>query len=222
MGWDSRLKPMREDFRPVRVNGEVLVKTDVDARIQAGLPTDLKYQSRANRRACVNLIHVAACERHIGRLPAPDETFHCVVGSTYPLWAMVPAVANLAGEVKIESLHVSTLSFSKYNGDELVGMLDAGQIGRVVLLASCHFKAVNAEIYDPIHKALTDRGHRIAARRTHAKVLAFALSDGRRFTVEGSANLRSGKSVEQFCMTGDAGLYEFHVGWMESLIHEGA
>jgi hypothetical protein len=51
----------------------------------------------------------------------------------------------------------------------------------------------------------------------HAKVLCVALTDGRHYVVESSANLRSRASLEQIMLVADKGLYEFHSAWMDSL-----
>jgi hypothetical protein len=61
---------------------------------------------------------------------------------------------------------------------------------------------------------------RIAALRSHAKLLLFELTDGRKITVESSANLRSCRNVEQFSMTNDPALLSFHAGWIDELLTE--
>ena len=55
---------------------------------------------------------------------------------------------------------------------------------------------------------------------THAKVLLIELTDGRSFTVESSANLRSCSSIEQITMTQDAALTTFHRTWIDEILTE--
>jgi len=45
-----------------------------------------------------------------------------------------------------------------------------------------------------------------------------ALSDGRRFAVESSANLRSCRNIEQITLTQAADLHDFHAGWISHVI----
>ena len=78
--------------------------------------------------------------------------------------------------------------------------------------------ADGAPIYDALAESLTARGHRIAAIRCHAKILAMELTDGRCLVVESSANLRSCRNIEQFTMTHDADLLLFHREWMREVL----
>lgn len=55
---------------------------------------------------------------------------------------------------------------------------------------------------------------------THAKILLMELTDGRGFTVESSANLRSCSSIEQITMTHDAELLAFHRQWITDIMEK--
>jgi hypothetical protein len=54
-------------------------------------------------------------------------------------------------------------------------------------------------------------------------VVTFATAGGRRPSLEGSANLRSNGNREQFCLTEDAALHDWHAAWIDQLVtaHEG-
>ncbi len=67
---------------------------------------------------------------------------------------------------------------------------------------------------------LTTRGQRVLAMLTHAKILLMELTDGRGFTVESSANLRSCSSIEQITMTHDAELLAFHRQWITDIMEK--
>ncbi len=67
-----------------------------------------------------------------------------------------------------------------------------------------------------LSQELPARGGWYHATRSHAKLLLFALSDGRHFTVETSGNMRTCRSIEQFVLTHDQELFEFHARWMEA------
>lgn len=87
------------------------------------------------------------------------------------------------------------------------------------LVCSVYFQAHNREHYDDLDREFNARGFRLAAKLNHAKVMALELSDGRRFTIEGSGNLRSCGSVDNVLITADAGLFEFYKGNVERLIN---
>lgn len=77
---------------------------------------------------------------------------------------------------------------------------------------------MGGEAWDQLHQQLTARKQPVVAVRSHAKVLLFAMSDGAHYVIESSANLRSCRNVEQFALTRDAGLLQFHRAWMRELI----
>ena len=62
------------------------------------------------------------------------------------------------------------------------------------------------------------RGSRFAAARCHAKIMLIGLSDGTRYVSEASANIRACKSIEQFVLTNDPELHEFHRKWIDELM----
>lgn len=97
----------------------------------------------------------------------------------------------------------------------MLGLVDEGRIGRVSLLVSHYFKSQNRALYDTLVPPLLDRGHRVLAMRTHCKIILARMADGSEYVVEASANLRSCRSVEQFFLARDAGLYAFHHGWLD-------
>jgi hypothetical protein len=98
-------------------------------------------------------------------------------------------------------------------------LIDRDDIQRLRLLCSHYFKGTSREIYDSMVSAFEARPGRMEYRslRTHAKLLLLAFEDGRKMTVESSANLRSCKNIEQASIFGDPGLYAFHRGWIDGL-----
>lgn len=64
---------------------------------------------------------------------------------------------------------------------------------------------------------LDRRRQRVAAARTHAKIIGMRMADGRAFVIESSANLRSCRNIEQFVMTQSRSLFDFHEGWMNDV-----
>ena len=54
----------------------------------------------------------------------------------------------------------------------------------------------------------------VAGHMLDTQDLRVHLSDGRRFVIESSSNLRSCHCAEQTTIIADPGLYDFHAGWM--------
>ncbi|HEV7299242.1 MAG TPA: hypothetical protein VGN72_07750 [Tepidisphaeraceae bacterium] len=151
---------------------------------------------------------------HLKTLPTEGQTLHGVICQKYAAWDLVPALIGRTGR-NIDELYIATLSYGAGNAKELLALLDEGRIKRCSLIVSHYFKAQNRQLYDSLVPPLLERGHRVIAMRNHSKLLLMQTAGAGSFVVEGSANLRSCKNVEQFCLTRCRQLYRFHRGWIE-------
>jgi hypothetical protein len=185
-----------------------------------GEQTHVMRRSTA-KRDLLDLISAEDCASAIAPLPGVEESIHAVVNRSFHGWSVVDAVLSLAGGATIDEMSVSTLGFNSQNSRNMLDKLDAGIIGKVDFLCSCYFKAASGAEYGALSTGLKERGHRIAARRSHAKIIAMLLSDGRSFVVETSANLRSCKNIEQVTLTHSEPLRAFHSKWIASLVAQG-
>ncbi len=175
---------------------------------------DRRHLRRADKAVLLDGRRLADALEHIGRLPAEGESFHLVTRGRYSLWHVVKAVLHLGALATIDRLTVATLGFSRANLEEMLQLLDSGRIGKVDFLFSVYFRSNERELCQRLAHELAIRGQRVVAMLTHAKVVLMELSDGRAFTVESSANLRSCSSIEQITMTHDAELTAFHRRWI--------
>ncbi|HQY89612.1 MAG TPA: hypothetical protein PK402_13245 [Tepidisphaeraceae bacterium] len=188
------------------------------ADVSVEIARDAKHVRPAlnEKRKRLNLLHIANAANHLDGLPEENESWHLIVKGNYPQWALVPAILKLA-DTPIRRLYLVTLGFSRANGNELLDLIDADQIENVTALVSCYFKAQDKAIYEPIHAGLTQRGQRMLAMRTHAKII-LAQTDKHSLSIEGSANLRSCRNIEQFTIVNDRALFDFHAGWIDEVI----
>ncbi len=188
---------------------------EAELRSKPHLKSDCRYTSRHVRRDFRDARQAESAVEAMGKVPAPDEAIHLAVSGRFALWHMVPATMKISGS-KLASLRIATLGFSKKNVSGLCDLIDAGEVDHVRLLASHYFKGTSNEIYTFAETELAKREGRadFLSVRTHAKLLLMELDDGRKITVESSANLRSCKNIEQMTIVGDPGLYDFHAGWM--------
>jgi len=170
------------------------------------------------KRRMVSALQSRNAVAEIAELPGPEESLHLVCRGNFPLWQIVPAVLTMAGAAIIEHLAIGTLGFSKQNAAELFDLIDGGKVRSVSIVASVYFQRQNPSEYKIMAEGLADRGQKIVAIRSHAKVIAMELSDGRGFTVESSANLRSCRNLEQLTLTQSVDLTRFHAGWIQEVI----
>lgn len=160
---------------------------------------------------------VAAAAREIDRLPDRDESIHAIMRGNWHGWDIVPAILQLAAPNAIESLYVATLGFNTRNAAELLRLIDDGRIRSVVFLCSHYFAKASAAEFEILRAGLEARGFPAIAYRTHAKIIAARMTDGKSYVVESSANLRSCHNIEQFAMTESPALFDFHRQWIDEV-----
>ena len=176
---------------------------------------------RSVRRQTKHMLAIANAAKDIESLPGDEESILVIMRGNFHGWDLVPAILKLATPAVIEDLSVATLGFNKSNAEELLGLIDASKVRRVQFIASCYFKASCPDEFRILAEGLKSRGMPIVAARSHAKILAMRLSSGEGITVESSANLRSCRNIEQFCMTNSDRLYEFHRQWISEIVARG-
>jgi len=154
----------------------------------------------------------------LDHLPEEGESLHCVLLGYFDLLNMLLAFLERIGQ-PCDVLRVATLAASKRNVTELATLIDTGAVRRLDLLVSDFMRQHDGDIYEEAMSELVGkRGQRVAAARSHCKLVTIAFSDGRRFVFEGSANLRTSRNAEQVALSRDAGLYAFYDGWLESMV----
>jgi hypothetical protein len=155
-------------------------------------------------------------------LPAEGETLHALMTGRYDLMHLITALVTGLGDV--EALRIATLSYNGRNLSEMVALIDSGAVKSLTLLCSCFFRDHNKELWEETLADFRERGQRAAAARSHAKVVTLATADGWRFSLEGSANLRTNSNREQFALTHDDAIHDWHAGWIDALVsaHEQA
>ncbi len=211
--WTEALPSMDVEAMPV-VFPE-LTGFETDAARNFG--EDRKHVRRTDKQVLLDARRLKNALQHVGRLPRPREAFHLVTKGSYSLWHVIRAILTLGAPATIRTLRIATLGFSKANLDDLLKLLDSGQIGEITFLYSVYFRSGQREDCERLTHELGRRGHKVLAMLQHAKVLCVALTDGRQYVVESSANLRSCASLEQIMLVADKGLFEFHSAWIDSL-----
>jgi len=148
-------------------------------------------------------------------LPAPGESVHGIIPGTFSGWVLAAALIELLDAPA--DVHVCTLGFNRENCRDLTDALDAGRVRSVVLLVSDYFRSSDRDIFRHCQRELESRGQRVAIGRSHAKLMLFQTTT-HNMVAETSANLRSSQNIEQFVISDDPGLLEFHRAWIEELL----
>tara|TARA_R100000808_G_scaffold6864_2_gene20230 strand:+ start:962 stop:1603 length:642 start_codon:yes stop_codon:yes gene_type:complete len=185
---------------------------------QARLSSNTRLGRRAVKRKTFNALKVQNAAKHIRELPCPDEVLHCVMRGNYNGFDLVPAIYRLAHRPLL-GLSIATLGFNSSNANGLCDMIDAGQVeGRgVILVCSTFYAQEKNSIADQLADELAARGGQLAARQSHAKVIACKTADGNAYVIESSANLRSCNAIEQFTLSNSIDVYNFHRAWLTEI-----
>jgi hypothetical protein len=180
-------------------------------RAQPG-PTVSIHRHRPTRRRQEDHRARGALAGQLDALPTEGETVHLVLHGAVPLSAVVWHVVD---QNPPSALTISTLGFSRAFVAELIDRMRTSRITEVVLVCSNYFSRADAVEYQEARKLLAPWPCRLTDARTHAKIAVFGP-----FSLEGSANLRSCRSVENVSVTHDANLARFHTEWIHQLAHK--
>jgi hypothetical protein len=175
----------------------------------AGVPP--AFTAKARRRYAAMLRESADILAH---LPGPGESLHALMTGLYDFMTLVGHVIT-HHPVPCAELRIATLAFNSRNIVEIGQLVDAGAVRVVSLLASDFFAKHNKAEWTEAVREFRERGMRIAAPRSHAKVTCLCFADGAKLVFEGSANLRTNGNIEQFALFNDPELHDWHAAWID-------
>src|SRR5262249_4635712 len=110
--------------------------------------------------------------------------------------------------------------YNRRNAAELLGLLDARPALELTLLVSAFFRDHNKQLHEWFAGELGAHPRaRIAAARSHCKVVCFDLGADDGLEFEGSANLRTNRNREQLTAIRDRQLHDWHATWIDNLVN---
>jgi hypothetical protein len=179
----------------------------------------LLLRTKASRRSQVDARQCKHAIEQIIHLPQPGESLHFIVDGRFEPCDLIPATRRLSDPATIRRLDVTTLGLNSDNVQCIARGMDQGKIGECLILVSQYFAKVDKLDYAILQDEITKRNGRVNAVRTHSKLILMEMTDGSNwYTIEGSGNLRSCNSIEQFVMTNDRALLLFHRAWIEEYL----
>lgn len=182
--------------------------------VEAALGEDKKHKTKAAKRRYLNALRLKNVFAHIGKdLPEPGEALHCVFKGNNDGFDVLPAIIQHAGGT-VGDVAIATLGFNTRNFEALGDLIEKAAICPVLFVCSVLHEARDPEACQQMAQLIRDNGGQFSAVRAHCKVMAIDAGGGNFYSVESSANLRSCRMAEQFVISNDRGLYEFHREWM--------
>lgn len=192
---------------------------------ECGLNTQaLRHKRRVDNRRLLDLSRAANAIKQIGELPAAGESVHCIMGGDFHGFDLVPAILQMTGG-KLSELYLTTLGFNQANVDRLCGLIAGVRVMPcgVRIVCSDYFKGADRTVYLYTKREIEKRGGQVISARNHTKIILakavprYNTRQAAYYVVESSANLRSCNNIEQFCLSNDRELYEFHRKWINQL-----
>ena len=149
--------------------------------------------------------------------PAPGESVHILGNGLYNAWTFVPVICEWLGGA--DRLSCSTWTVNRPNTIELFELWDAGMFKTVDFLTGLYFKQRESAVYTILLDGIRARGGRYRASKDHAKIILLSRAERDQWiTVEGSANLTANPRLENYVMTNDRAVYDFHREWVEEVL----
>jgi hypothetical protein len=174
------------------------------------VPTITAHRHQPSRRRAEDHRARGALAGVLDPMPTAGETIHIILPGNVALgdvlWHIVDAT-DLPGP-----LHVSTLGFGRAWIHGLLERLQARQITEATICCSDYFAKSDAAEFQEAKELLAPWPVTLMAGRTHAKVGTFNT-----LSMEGSANLRACRSIENVSITNDSNLAAFHRQWINTL-----
>lgn len=183
-----------------------------------GLKTPRMMKIDAKQRF-LSMMKMETLSAVMNELPKPGECWHLISNGKFDFWTFVPVLVKLAGG-KVDAMHASTWTLSRSNANEMLAMLKSRQIGAISLLTGEEFKSRETAVYGTLVEGLLKHNQKYLSCANHAKVLLLRnAATSTWLTVEGSANFTSNPRIENYVITNEQNVYEFHWSWIEEMLN---
>ena len=212
-----------ESYRPMTTQPDFLVLDILDGAQADELETEKVPDQRAHRmtarRRFERIGQQEALRDVIGEAPAIGESIHVVSAAKFDFWTWIPVMVEWLGTT--DALYCSTWTLNRTNAVELFQLFDASKIrpGKIHFLTGLYFKRKETAVYAMLLDGIRRRGGTYRAFRNHCKVVLLSnAAKGHYLTIEGSANLTGNPRLEQYVITNDRGLHDFHRAWFDEML----
>jgi hypothetical protein len=152
----------------------------------------------------------------ITEIPKKGYSYHMVSVGLYDFYTIIPTFVGLLDGIEI--LYGSTWTMNRDNAIDILSLFDKGLVKEINILTGLYFKRRETAVYSTLLNGLKERKQRFIASKNHTKIILMK-KDENYIVTEGSANFTMNPRVEQFVMSNDKELFDFHKSWMEGLFN---
>ena len=178
-----------------------------------------RLHKRKPMRKFIEAMKAKNAAQALQELPEAGETWHYIMNGNFDSFDLIDCILYLAKPEKIKNLYLATLGFNATNTNRLMVMLEENTVGKCQMIVSCYYESDKneADVCYKLRTTLPKKGGWYIAARSHCKIIQAELEGGRHIVIESSANLRSCRNLEQFTISNDKELFNFHAKWMETV-----
>lgn len=150
------------------------------------------------------------------RLPNKKSSQHVISDGTFDFYSFVGAALEMQSTGFDEFLGTTWLMNQPISSD-LIYQYDTDRIRNITLIVGRYLKARTPNVYGFLKNSARERDRiRIKEGRIHAKIILLGNYDTSTFlTIEGSANFTENPRTEQYVISNDLDIYEFHKTWID-------
>ena len=186
------------------------------SRIETDGLTNPRIHRQRARQKHLNALKLRNAAETLAVLPVVDECFHIVSAGNFDFFNYLPHAMNLIGGQNFV-VYISTWTMNRANALAILDLIDAATIKHMSLMTGLYFKRRETAVYTTIAEGLIQRGQRFVALLNHTKIMLIGKKPGPWLVFEGSANFTANPRIEQFVVSNDQSLFNFHREWMDEI-----
>lgn len=190
-----------------------------EARDIAAVETEISVIKRYHRPKKVKYERAVDLVKKMPELQ-DGEAMYAIVSGNFIFGDFIEAFM-VENNYLAEEMLIATLSLGQENVDSLKNIQVGGYASKMSLIVSDYWYAHERRRDGGVPYIIENLGgenFRFAAAGLHTKVSIIKTSCGKHFIFHGSANLRSSRNIEQFCIENNEDLYKFNSDWMEKIL----
>mgnify|MGYP003148193243 CR=1 FL=1 len=194
-------------------------------------PLETKYRPFSGRPGQAGIHKRRAAKREMLRLrrrehlrdildapPGPGETYHIIGNSHFFFFDFVPNLLDIVGRPAAE-FYASTWAMARPYALEMVHLVETGRIRKIAVVTGIYFKSRETATYSILLEGLRRVGGRYRAFMNHTKIFLLAWPEADLWIAcESSANFSDNPRMENYMLTNDRPLYDFHRAWIEDIL----
>jgi hypothetical protein len=193
-------------FGPASITDSMLEDTRLPSRPQS-ITRKLKREM-IDRQRRTDLAEI------VQSLPAPGISQHIITHGKFDFYDILPRILDL-GEMHDADVTAATWCANRRCALDLLKRIKTRQIGSIKLIVGLYLKRREQAVFSTLANGLHAAGQELLATECHAKIITIQ-HDADFITIEGSANWTSNPRIEQFTITNDRELHDFHRGWIDA------